>query len=83
MIERGAQRVEDPDLQEYYTCFLRDVMKTSRSYQSRLNEGMKVIYAGVEGAFGYIAAKRAFPEAELTSARGLYGSLPGRGSGGI
>lgn len=48
MIERGAQRVEDPDLQEYYTCFLRDVMKTSRSYQSRLNEGMKVIYAGVE-----------------------------------
>ena len=68
VIERGAQRVEDPDLREYYTCFLRDVMKTSRSYQSRLNEGMKVIYAGVEGAFGYIAAKRAFPEAELTSA---------------
>ena len=43
-------------------------MKTSRSYQSRLNEGMKVIYAGVEGAFGYIASKRAFPEAKLTAA---------------
>ena len=68
VIERGAQRVEDPDLREYYTCFLRDVMKTSRSYQSRLNEGMKVIYAGVEGAFGYIASKRAFPEAQLTAA---------------
>ena len=68
VIERGAQRVEDPDLREYYICFLRDVMKTSRSYQSRLNEGMKVIYAGVEGAFGYIASKRAFPEAKLTAA---------------
>ena len=68
VIERGAQRVEDPDLREYYTCFLRDVMKTSRSYQSRLNEGMKVIYAGVEGAFGYIASKRALPEAKLTAA---------------
>jgi len=60
--------VEEPDLREYYICFLRDVMKTSRSYQSRLNEGMKVIYAGVEGAFGYIASKRAFPEAKLTAA---------------
>ena len=68
VIERGAQRVEEPDLREYYICFLRDVMKTSRSYQSRLNEGMKVIYAGVEGAFGYIASKRAFPEAKLTAA---------------
>ena len=62
VIERGAQRVEEPDLREYYICFLRDVMKTSRAYQSaaeRRECGWST--AGVEGAFGHIAAKRAFP----------------------
>ncbi len=51
----------------YYVDFLKDVMKISRRYQSHLLEGMKVAYSGAEGAFGYIAAKRAFPEATLVA----------------
>ena len=65
VIAAGAKRIEDTELREYYTCFMKDVMKTSRAYQSRLMDGMKVVYSGAEGAFGYIAAKRAFPGAVL------------------
>ena len=65
VIAAGAKRIEDTELREYYTCFMKDVMKTSRAYQSRLMDGMKVVYSGAECAFGYIAAKRAFPGAVL------------------
>lgn len=68
VLQKGMERVSDPELQEYYACFLQDVMKTSRAYQTRLAEGMRVVYGGVEGAFAYIAAKRAFPGAALFSA---------------
>jgi chorismate mutase/prephenate dehydratase len=40
-------------------------MSISRRYQARLNEGMRVAYSGVEGAFAYIAAKRMFENAQL------------------
>lgn len=68
VIDKGIKRIADPELQEYYACFLRDMMKTSRDYQTRLTEGMRVVYSGVEGAFAHIAAKRAFPNAQLFSA---------------
>lgn len=64
VIAKGAERIEDAALREYYISFLKDVMKTSRAYQTRLLEGMRVVYSGVEGAFGHIAAKKAFPEAK-------------------
>lgn len=67
VIAKGLARIADPQLQEYYACFLRDMMKTSRNYQARLTEGMRVVYSGVEGAFAHIAAKRAFPNAQLFS----------------
>lgn len=60
-----ASRVADAELQPYYVDFMKDVMKTSRRYQSALLEGMKVAYSGAEGAFGYMAAKKAFPMATL------------------
>ncbi len=59
--------VMEGELQPYYIDFVKDVMKTSRRYQGKLLEGMKVAYSGAEGAFGYIAAKRAFPEAALVA----------------
>ncbi len=71
VIEKGLERISDSELKEFYACFLRDVMKTSRNYQSRLTEGTKVVYSGVQGAFAHIAAKRAFPDAELFSANGF------------
>lgn len=65
VIAKGADRIEDSTLREYYVGFMKDVMKTSRAYQTRLLEGMKVAYSGVEGAFGHIAAKKAFPHAKI------------------
>lgn len=65
VVAKGVGRIENVGLREYYACFMKDVMKTSRAYQSRLLDGMRVVYSGAEGAFGYIAAKRAFPEATL------------------
>ncbi len=65
VIAKGADRIEDTDLREYYISFMKDVMKVSRLYQTRLLEGMKVVYSGVEGAFGHIAARRAFPGAKI------------------
>ena len=65
VIARGMERIEDPILREYYVSFMKDVMRTSRAYQTRLLEGMRVAYSGVEGAFGHIAAKKAFPFAKV------------------
>lgn len=57
----AARRVSDPILREYYTCFVGDVMKTSRAYQKRLAVGARVVYGGAEGAFAHIAALKLFP----------------------
>ena len=38
-------------------------MELSKKYQSRLNNGMKVAYSGVEGAFAHIASMKMFKNA--------------------
>lgn len=67
VIRRNSALVEDGDLKSFYINFLRSNMEISRAYQSRLLDGMRVAYSGVNGAFGYIAAQRIFPEASLVS----------------
>ncbi len=63
VIERGAMRIENEEVREFYVNFLEDVMAVSRSYQSRLMEGMRVAYCGTEGAFAHIATIKLFPSA--------------------
>ncbi len=63
IITKGAERIKDSALRGYYVSFLKDTMRTSRQYQSRLIEGMKVAYCGTEGAFAHIATKKIFPSA--------------------
>lgn len=63
IIKNGSMRIEDTVLREYYVNFLKDTMKGSKQYQSRLIEGMKVAYCGTEGAFAHIATKKMFPTA--------------------
>jgi len=65
VIRRNAARMENEDLRPYYIRFLQSNMEISRSYQSRLLDGMRVAYSGVNGAFGQIAAHRIFPDATL------------------
>lgn len=67
LIKRNSQIISDSVIREYYVDFLKNNMSLSRAYQARLNEGLRVAYSGVEGAFAYIAAKRMYPEATLVS----------------
>ena len=64
VIAKNSKFVEDETLRSYYVNFLKDTMSISRKYQQMLQEGLKVAYSGVEGAFANIAAKNIFPSAK-------------------
>ncbi len=64
VVRRNAAYIDSEELREYYVSFLRSTMAVSRSYQSRLMEGMRVAYCGTEGAFAHIATCKLFPTAE-------------------
>lgn len=63
VIERNSELIPDEELRAYYINFLKNTMAVSRSYQSRLMEGMRVAYSGTEGAFAHIASNKLFPTA--------------------
>lgn len=69
VIEKNSALVEDEVLKGYYIDYLKNVMKISRAYQSRMQSGLKVAYSGVEGAFAHIAAGRIFPDGNRVSYR--------------
>ena len=69
VIEKNTALVEDDGLKGYYIDFLKNVMSVSRAYQYRMQNGLKVAYSGVEGAFAHIAARRIFPESEQIPCR--------------
>ena len=56
VIERNAALVEDEVLRGYYVDYLKGVMAMSRAYQSRMQNGLRVAYSGVPGAFAHTAA---------------------------
>ena len=62
VIRAGSGRIGDPVLRDYYVRFLKDMMATSRAYQTRLISGMRSAYAGVPGAFAEEAVKKLFPD---------------------
>lgn len=67
VIQKNAALVEDPVLKDYYMDYLKHLMSISRAYQYRMQNGLKVAYSGVEGAFAHIAAGRIFPEGNCVS----------------
>ena len=67
VIEKNSALVEDEVLKGYYIDFLKNVMSVSRAYQYRMQNGLRVAYSGVEGAFAHIAAGRIFPESNRVS----------------
>ena len=71
IVREGALRVQDDILRGYYTDFIQDMMAVSRRYQRRLNQGMRVAYSGIEGAFAYIAADKTFPDGEKVAFQGF------------
>ena len=69
VIERNAAFVEDDLLRGYYIDHLKHMMTLSCAYQYRLQNGLKVAYSGVEGAFAHIAAGRIFPDSSRIACR--------------
>lgn len=69
VIEKNAVLVEDEVMKGYYMDYLKDVMAISRAYQYRMQNGLKVAYSGVPGAFAYIAAGRIFRNGNRISHR--------------
>ena len=69
VIEKNTALIEDDVLKGYYIDYLKHMMAISRAYQYRMQNGLKVAYSGVEGAFAHIAAGRIFPESNRVSCR--------------
>ncbi len=69
VIEKNASLVEDDIIKEYYIEYIKNLMAVSRSYQYRMQNGLKVAYSGVEGAFAHIAAGRIFSNSNRISYR--------------
>ena len=69
VIATNASLIEDETLKGYYIDYLKNLMSLSRAYQYRMQNGLKVAYSGVPGAFAHIASGRIFPESTLVSCR--------------
>ena len=69
VIEKNSALVSDEVLKAYYISYLKDLMGISKAYQYRLQNGLRVAYSGVEGAFAHIAAGRIFPKSSRVSYR--------------
>lgn len=67
VISKNSALIEDEVLKEYYIDYIKNVMSVSRAYQYRMQNGLKVAYSGVPGAFAHIAAGRIFPKANRIS----------------
>lgn len=65
VIENNINYIENDEIKKYYVTFMQNTMEVSKKYQSRLMEGMKIAYSGVEGAFGHIATKSLFANSKL------------------
>ena len=69
VVEKNASLIIDDVIKGYYINYIKNLMSISRSYQYRLQNGLKVAYSGVEGAFAHIAAGRIFPDSNRVSYR--------------
>ena len=62
LIESNSLLVSDDEIRSYYINFQKNIMKLSKDYQRKLNDGMRVAFSGVKGAFAELAVKRIFPD---------------------
>ena len=69
VIEKNSALIDDDIIKGYYVDYIKNLMKLSCEYQYRMQNGLKVAYSGVEGAFAHIAAGRIFPDSNRISFR--------------
>lgn len=63
LIEKNSTYITDEIIRSYYVTYQKSAMAISRAYQERILSGMRVAYAGCEGAFAHLATERLFPTA--------------------
>lgn len=63
IIRKNAALIQNEEYRSHYVNFLRSTIDVSKDMQRRLQDGMRVAYSGVEGAFANIVAERIFPDA--------------------
>ncbi len=69
VIEKNSSMIDDEVIKGYYIEHIKNLMGVSKAYQYRMQNGLKVAYSGVEGAFAHIAAGRVFPDSNRVSFR--------------
>ena len=62
LLESNSELISDDSIRSYYVNFQKNIMKLSKDYQRKLNDGMRVAFSGVKGAFAEIAVKKIFPD---------------------
>ena len=67
VLQKAADRIQDPALRPYYLDHVRNRMAVARQYEALLLGKNRVAYQGVEGAFAHIALRELFPHAEAVS----------------
>jgi len=63
IVRKNVAYIKNEDYRSYYVSFLRSTIEVSKDLQHRLQDGMRIAYSGVEGAFANIVAQRIFPDA--------------------
>ena len=61
VLQKAADRIQDPALRPYYLDHVRNRMEVARQYEALLLGRNRVAYQGVEGAFAHIALRQLFP----------------------
>ncbi len=69
VIKKNSALIDDDIIKGYYIDYIKNLMGISRAYQYRMQNGLKVAYSGVEGAFAHIAAGKIFPDSNRISFR--------------
>ena len=69
VIQKNSALIDNDVIKGYYIDYIKNLMSVSRSYQYHMQNGLKVAYSGVEGAFAHIAAGRIFPDSNRVSFR--------------
>lgn len=67
VIKNNSALIEDEVIRGYYIDYIKSLMDISKAYQFRLENGVKVAYSGVEGAFAHIASGKIFPSSQIVS----------------
>ncbi len=67
VVEKAADRIQNPTLRPYYIDHVKNRMELARQYEAEVMGRNRAAYQGVEGAFAHVALKALFPHAEAVS----------------